>query len=170
MVIEGVKLAHGHEQVLAALQANLEFAECRRRDGERAARATSLGQAISHRFKRDEKGWRVFVTTKMTPVPAATDRRRGAIGVDRGETAPVADTAVPCSVKSPRSTHLAPLLSQPMLTPILSLANTPRQVHLYGLSSKVEKDVAACKQHGQAEWDRPIKWEKARSPFRNKHR
>ena len=62
-------------QVLAALQANLEFAECRRRDGDKAARATSLGQAISYRFKLDEKGWRVFVTTKMAPVPAVTDRR-----------------------------------------------------------------------------------------------
>ena len=82
VVIEGVKFAYGHEQVLAALQANLEFAECRRRDGERAARATSLGQAISYRFKRDEKGWRVFVTTDMAEVPVATDRRRGAIGVD----------------------------------------------------------------------------------------
>ena len=82
LVIEGVKFAYGHGQVLAALQANLEFAECRRRDGERAARATSLGQAISYRFKRDEKGWRVFVTTKMAPVPAETDRGRGAIGVD----------------------------------------------------------------------------------------
>ena len=82
LVIEGVKFAYGHGQVLAALQANLEFAECRRRDGERAARAASLGQAISYRFKRDEKGWRVFVTTDLAPVPAATDRRRGAIGVD----------------------------------------------------------------------------------------
>ena len=82
VVIKGVKFAYGHEQVLAALQANLEFAECRRRDGERAARATSLGQAISYRFKRDEKGWRVFVTTKMAPVPVVTDRRLGAIGVD----------------------------------------------------------------------------------------
>ena len=49
----------------------------------------------------------MFVTTDLAPMPAATDRRRGAIGVDRRETAPVADTAVPCSVKSPRSTHLA---------------------------------------------------------------
>ena len=80
MVIEGVKFAYGHGQVLAALQANLEFAECRRR--AIGPRATSLGQAISYRFKRDEKGWRVFVTTKMAPVPAVTDRRRGAIGVD----------------------------------------------------------------------------------------
>ncbi len=83
LVIEGLKFAYGHGQVLAALQANLEFAECRRRDGEGAARATSLGQAISYRFKRDEKGWRVFVTTDLAPVPAVTDRRRGAIGVDR---------------------------------------------------------------------------------------
>ena len=82
VVIEGVKFAYGYGQVLAALRANLEFAECRRRDGERAARATSLGQAISYCFKRDEKGWRVFVTTKMVPVPAATDPGRGAIGVD----------------------------------------------------------------------------------------
>ena len=82
LVIEGVKFAYGHGQVLAALQANLEFAECRRKHGDTAVRATSLGQAISYRFKRDEKGWRVFVTTKMAPVPAVTDRRRGAIGVD----------------------------------------------------------------------------------------
>ena len=82
LVIEDVKFAYGHEQALAALQANLEFAECRRRDGDKAARATSLGQAISYRFKRDEKGWRVFVTTDLAPVPAVTDQRRGAIGVD----------------------------------------------------------------------------------------
>ena len=82
VVIEGVKFAYGHGQVLAAPQANLEFAECRRKHGDKAVRATSLGQAISYRFKRDEKGWRVFVTTDLAPVPAATDRRRGAIGVD----------------------------------------------------------------------------------------
>ena len=64
------------------MQANLEFAECRRKHGDKAVRVTSLGQAISYRFKRDERGWRVFVTTKMGPVPAVTDRRRGAIGVD----------------------------------------------------------------------------------------
>ena len=82
LVIEGVKFAYGHGQALAALQANLEFAECQRRDTAiGAARAASLGQAISYRFKRDEKGWRVFVTTDLAPVPAVTDRGRGAIGV-----------------------------------------------------------------------------------------
>ena len=41
-----------------------------------------MGQAISYRFKRDAKGWRVFVTTRVMDVPVVTDRRRGAIGVD----------------------------------------------------------------------------------------
>ena len=35
----------------------------RREHGEKEARATELGQAISYRFKRDGKGWRVFVST-----------------------------------------------------------------------------------------------------------
>ena len=42
----------------------------------------TLGQAISYRFKRDGKGWRVFATTEMMDVPVVTDQRRGAIGVD----------------------------------------------------------------------------------------
>ena len=82
LVIEGVRFAYGHEQVLAALQSNAEYAACRRQRGEQAARAANLGQAVSYRFKRDGKGWRVFVTTNMAEVPVATDRRRGVIGVD----------------------------------------------------------------------------------------
>ena len=82
VVIEGVKFAYGHEQMLAALEANAEYGACRRRQGEKAARRSGLGQAISYRFKRDEKGWRVFATTQLMDVPVVTDRRRGAIGVD----------------------------------------------------------------------------------------
>ena len=41
-----------------------------------------LGQAVSYRFKRDGRGWRVFVSIRMMDVPVVTDRRRGAIGVD----------------------------------------------------------------------------------------
>ena len=56
LVIEGVRFAYGHEQVLAGLQSNAEYAAYRREHGEKAARATKLGQAISYRFKRDAKG------------------------------------------------------------------------------------------------------------------
>ena len=82
LVIEGVRFAYGHEQVLAALASNAEYAAYRREHGDQAARSTSLGQAISYRFKRDAKGWRVFATTELPEVELTTDRRRGAIGVD----------------------------------------------------------------------------------------
>ena len=82
LVIEGVRFAYGHGQVLAALQSNANYAAYRREHGEKAARATNLGQAISYRFKRDGKGWRVFVSTRMMDVPVVTDRKRGTIGVD----------------------------------------------------------------------------------------
>ena len=82
VVIEGVWFAYGHEQVLAALQSNADYAAYRQEHGEKRARETELGQAISYRFKRDEKGWRVFVTTNMMGVPVVTDQRLGAIGVD----------------------------------------------------------------------------------------
>ena len=57
LVIEGVRFAYGHEQVLAALGSNADYAAYRRQHGEKAARATELGQAISYRFKRDGKGF-----------------------------------------------------------------------------------------------------------------
>ena len=82
LVIEGVRFAYGNEQVLAALGSNADYTQYRREYGEKAARATELGQAISYRFKRDSKGWRVFATTDMAEVPVATDRRHGIIGVD----------------------------------------------------------------------------------------
>ena len=80
--IEGVRFAYGHEQVLAALEINAEYSALRRRHGEKAARQSDLGQAISYRFKRDGKGWRVFVTTDLAEAPVVTDKSLGAIGVD----------------------------------------------------------------------------------------
>ena len=93
LIIQGVRFAYGHEQVLAALGSNAEYAAYRREHGDKAARATALGQAISYRFKRDAKGWRVFATTQMMDVPVVTDQRRGAIGVDlNADHLAVADT------------------------------------------------------------------------------
>ena len=82
LTMEGVRFAYGHEQVLTALGSNAEYAGYRREHGEKAARATGLGQAVSYRFKRDAKGWRVFATTRIMEVVVVTDKRRGVIGVD----------------------------------------------------------------------------------------
>ena len=82
LVITSVRFKYGHEQVLAALKSNAEYAAFRRQHGEQAVRHSGLGQAISYRFKRDGKGWRVLATTQVAAVPVVTDRARGAIGVD----------------------------------------------------------------------------------------
>ena len=82
LVVPNVRFASGHEKVLAALGSNTEYAVYRREHGEKEARVTALGQAISYRFKRDAKGWRVFATTELPEVEVTTDRRRGAVGVD----------------------------------------------------------------------------------------
>ena len=82
VVIENVRFAYGHEQVMAALQSNMDYRAYSGLQGEKAARATGLGQAISYRFKRDARGWRVFATTRMSKTPVITNRRLGAIGVD----------------------------------------------------------------------------------------
>ena len=52
LVIQGVQCGYGNEQVLTALQGNADYAAYRREHGEKTARATELGQAISYRFKR----------------------------------------------------------------------------------------------------------------------
>ena len=82
LVVPNVRFASGHDVVLAALGSNSEYAVYRRKHGEQEARATRFGQAISYRFKRDSKGWRVFATTELPEVEITTDRRRGAVGVD----------------------------------------------------------------------------------------
>ena len=63
LVMEDLHFHNGHAQVLAALQ-------------------SEEGQAISYRFKRDGKGWRVFASVRHQPVPVVTTKRLGVIGVD----------------------------------------------------------------------------------------
>ena len=82
VTIKGVRFAYGRKHIIAALQSNAEYGAYRRQHGERDARKSRLGQAISYRFKRDRRGWRVFATTSVAKAPVVTDRRLGAIGVD----------------------------------------------------------------------------------------
>ena len=61
LVIPHVKFAYGHADILAAL---------------------ALKQAISYRFKKDEKGWRIFVSTHVKLTPILSNEKSGAIGID----------------------------------------------------------------------------------------
>jgi len=61
LVLAGVRFAYGQKQFEQSL---------------------ACGRALSYRFLRDRKGWRVFVSTEASPVKRITDRRLGAIGLD----------------------------------------------------------------------------------------
>ena len=80
------------EKLEAALAANQVRAEMKKQFlAEKKAGATTLtesaylkdaGQALSFRFVKDRKGWRVLVTTNWQVEPAETETSKGVIGVD----------------------------------------------------------------------------------------
>ena len=82
VVMEGVRFAYGHEQVLAALESNAEYAACLREHGEKSARATDLGQALSYRFKRDDQRLAGIRHHRDERSACGDGQRRGAIGID----------------------------------------------------------------------------------------
>jgi IS605 OrfB family transposase len=69
VVLRSLRFAHGHNDIVAAIGRNLS-------DNKKD------WQAISYRFLKDDKGWRVFVSVSLPEVRQVTDRRLGVIGVD----------------------------------------------------------------------------------------
>ena len=61
LVLSGVRFTYGQEQWEESLASS---------------------RALSYRFLRDAKGWRVFVSTECSPGKRMSDRRRGAVGID----------------------------------------------------------------------------------------
>ncbi len=61
VIFSDVFFAYGHKEILQALISS---------------------QAVSYRFKKDEKGWRVFASCKQKSAPIVTNQERGAIGID----------------------------------------------------------------------------------------
>ena len=77
--IEGVGFAYGQEALTAALQSSRRI-EAKTKDGKKIVKR--VGSAISYRFVRDEKGWRVFASVEAAPAKMVSFRALGAIGVD----------------------------------------------------------------------------------------
>jgi IS605 OrfB family transposase len=77
--IPGVKFEYGQDVIEAALNDN----EARRFLKKiKKAQSKHYGQAITYRFLRDDKGWRVFVSTARPEVPIKTLKHIGTIGID----------------------------------------------------------------------------------------
>lgn len=67
--LRGLRFNHGHEAIVAAIGRNLS----QNKEG---------WQAINYRFLKDEKGWRVLVTTALPEVLRTSRRGIGVIGID----------------------------------------------------------------------------------------
>ena len=61
LLIPNIHFAYGHDNIIQALQE---------------------GRAISYRFLKDDKGWRVFASTGLAAAPLTTTSQQGVIGID----------------------------------------------------------------------------------------
>ncbi|MBK6999810.1 MAG: hypothetical protein IPH35_07540 [Rhodoferax sp.] len=78
--IPGVRFAYGHEQIIAALGTSQRI-HTQTKDSKPTVKR--IGTALSYRFVRDDKGWRIFASALARPVEQVSRKELGAIGVDR---------------------------------------------------------------------------------------
>jgi IS605 OrfB family transposase len=71
--LPNIHFEYGHKEIVTALL------ECKKRQ---ELKNTDFGQALSYRFKKDVKGWRVFVSIDLPKVCTITNPLLGAIGID----------------------------------------------------------------------------------------
>ena len=76
--IENLCFNYGQDEILSALEEN----ELQRKMRLAKNPYEHLGKAINYRFKKDKKGWRVFVTVEKTSPSLISKRSTGAIGLD----------------------------------------------------------------------------------------
>ncbi|VVM08185.1 hypothetical protein MAMC_02006 [Methylacidimicrobium cyclopophantes] len=79
LTIAGVRFAYGGDAIRAALGSGRRILSTTA-SGRSVVKRT--GAAVSYRFLRDEKGWRVFASVEAQPVELTTTRSSGAIGLD----------------------------------------------------------------------------------------
>jgi IS605 OrfB family transposase len=75
----GLKFAYGHEQIVQALKSSKRV-DVQDKSGKLVNRRT--GTALSYRFLKDQKGWRVFVSVAVEAPEIKSDWQLGAIGLD----------------------------------------------------------------------------------------
>jgi len=79
LVLENIHFQYGHQEIVKALR-SCEQRKQLQKLGD--PNYKYYGLPISYRFKRDEKGWRVFVSVPMATCKPATSTRQGVIGID----------------------------------------------------------------------------------------
>ena len=79
ITIAAVKFAYDQDKILAALASSQRVASTTKAGKPTIKR---IGSALSYRFVRDDKGWRVFVSCEAAAVECQSNLRLGVIGVD----------------------------------------------------------------------------------------
>jgi IS605 OrfB family transposase len=83
VVIEGVRFAYGHDNIVAALNsysATAAIGTKGKSEGKKVRHVT--GTALTYRFASDDKGWRVFVAVAVPAPDSSSKAQLGVIGVD----------------------------------------------------------------------------------------
>lgn len=84
LLLTDIRFAYGYDEIVAALRSSSSAATVaggQRRTSVKVVRRLT-GTAITYRFARDRKGWRVFVMIAISARASACSANLGAIGVD----------------------------------------------------------------------------------------
>lgn len=73
LLLPSLNFSYGQDKITQTLEENL---------ARKTFKNKELGKAISYRFKKDRKGWRVFVSLSLTQEKPHDCLKNGAIGVD----------------------------------------------------------------------------------------
>jgi IS605 OrfB family transposase len=79
LILPHIVFSYGHQEIVTSLE------DCTQRQLLTKVKDPNYinhGQALTFRFKRDEKGWRLFVSTSLPAPQWATHKDKGVIGVD----------------------------------------------------------------------------------------
>jgi len=82
-IITGVYFAYGHSEIIAALNSSQRI-KAKTTSGKSIGKeiVKLTGTALSYRFVRDEKSWRVFVSVQAPAIAITSNAALGAIGID----------------------------------------------------------------------------------------
>ena len=79
LTLTGIRFAYGHREIVAALSTSQRISS-QTKTGVATVKRT--GTALSYRFVRDGKGWRIFVSCEAQAVAVKTNWAMGAVGMD----------------------------------------------------------------------------------------
>jgi len=155
ILIPNIRFAYGHEAIISAIH-NCQL----RRDLSllKDPLYKDHGQAITFRFKKDKKGWRIFLTTDIKVPSPITRKEKGVIGLDIN------------------SDHLALVETDRFGNPIekynfpLALQNTTKQQARALIGNVSKQIISLCERTQKPLVLEDLDFQKKKTQLRQKHK